>query len=114
MADNKDTQYQGTNAHSSSDNASNSASNSNTSNTQGAENTNTNAFGYTPFANFPFGNNAFGFGSNPFNNFGTNAFNLPQNPLDFLSKTNPFAHMASSIPPYNLRLVNSIANSLAI
>ena len=101
MADNKDTQYQGANAHSSSDNASNSASNSNTSNTQGAENTNTNAFGYTPFANFPFGNNAFGFGSNPFNNFGTNAFNLPQNPLDFLSKTNPFAHMASSIPPYN-------------
>ena len=82
MADNKDTQYQGTNAHSSSDNA----SNNNNSNTQGAENTNTNAFGYTPFANFPFGNNAFDFGSNPFNNFGTNAFNLPQNPLDFWVK----------------------------
>lgn len=65
-----------------------------------------NPFGFNAFSQNPFThsffNNGF-FTNNPFipSNGANSDVDLPQNPFDFLLNTNPFTHMAKSLPPYN-------------
>ena len=65
-----------------------------------------NPFGFNAFSQNPFTHNFFNngfFTNNPFipSNGANSDVDLPQNPFDFLLNTNPFTHMAKSLPPYN-------------